>query len=917
MRRVIFTSLVMCALSVSVAQAQAVISGQLKKWHKVTLTFDSGISTSETNAVNPFTDYRLNVTFSNGSKTYLVPGYYAADGNAGNTSATAGSKWRVHFSPDTEGNWSYQVSFRTGTNVAVNTSPAAGTAVAPLDGLSGNFIIQPTDKTGNDHRAKGRLQYVGERYLRFAETGEYYLKAGCNSPENFLAYYEFDGTFDRGNDGPATADGLHHFPGHSGDWNTGDPTWKNGKGKAIIGALNYLAEEEVNALYFITMNITGDGNDTWPYISPDDTDRTRFDVSKLDQWEVVFSHADSLGIMLHFVTQERENQMLLDNGAVGNVRKMYYRELIARFSHHLAITWNMGEENGWDYQNRGTQTTQQRKDMATFFKTNDPYKSFTVIHTYTADIATIYQPLLGYPDYDGTSIQMDVNNVHDYTLNWITGSAASGKKWVVNHDETVGGVDANGSGSNQGIMRELALWPQYMAGGGGVEWYFGNDDLSEESFRSRSGMWDYTRIAKHFFHTYLPFWKMKNNDALTADASDYVFELPGRVYVIYNRFGNSGTYINLPCGTYTVKWYDPTNAGYTLQNGSVTTIQGGGSVSVGNRPYSNNDWVMLITNNFSADFSVINTGCGTQGGQITVTATGGAAPYSYLWSTGEISQTISDLNVGTYRVTVTDNNGCQLVDSAKVAQSSMVSMNLRVFLEGPYDASVGMMRDDLRAAGLIPLSEPFTALGFTHVYPGGGETTTAAVFSVGGPDAIVDWIMVELRNKSNRAQVLATRSGLLQRDGDIVDVNGYLPLVFPGTACDDYYIAIRHRNHLGFMTQNAEPFTSTVGLDLTNTSVQLYGSNAQKTISAKHAMWSGNCNNDKLLKYTGSSNDKDLILTRAGGASAPVSVAAGYYREDVNLDGYVKYMGLNNDRDIILLNVGGVTPAGTRTEQLP
>jgi hypothetical protein len=142
---------------------------------------------------------------------------------------------------------------------------------------------------------------------------------------------------------------------------------------------------------------------------------------------VVFSHADSLGLMLHFVTQERENQTLLDNGAVGNTRKMYYRELIASFSHHLAITWNMGEENGWDYQNRGTQTTQQRKDMATYFKTHDPYKSFVTIHTYTDDVTLIYQPLLGYPDYDGTSIQMEYNNVHDYTLTWINNSASSGK----------------------------------------------------------------------------------------------------------------------------------------------------------------------------------------------------------------------------------------------------------------------------------------------------------------------------------------------------------------------------------------------------------------------------------------------------------------------------------------------------------
>ena len=62
------------------------ISGELKTWHKVTLTFD-GPETSETADPNPFLYYRLNVTFKHqgSSKSYLVPGYYAADGDAANT----------------------------------------------------------------------------------------------------------------------------------------------------------------------------------------------------------------------------------------------------------------------------------------------------------------------------------------------------------------------------------------------------------------------------------------------------------------------------------------------------------------------------------------------------------------------------------------------------------------------------------------------------------------------------------------------------------------------------------------------------------------------------------------------------------------------------------------------------------------
>ncbi len=84
-------------------------TGELKKWHKITLTF-TGPETNETATPNPFTDYRLNVTFVNGPSIYTVPGYFAADGDAANTSASSGDKWRVHFAPDKTGVWNYVVS---------------------------------------------------------------------------------------------------------------------------------------------------------------------------------------------------------------------------------------------------------------------------------------------------------------------------------------------------------------------------------------------------------------------------------------------------------------------------------------------------------------------------------------------------------------------------------------------------------------------------------------------------------------------------------------------------------------------------------------------------------------------------------------------------------------------------------------
>jgi len=74
---------------------------------------------------------------------------------------------------------------------------------------------------------------------------------------------------------------IHHYQPHIRDHRPGDPTWKDGKGKGMIGALNYLASKGMNSVYFIPYNIDGgDGKDVWPWTSP--KQRYRFDCSKLD-----------------------------------------------------------------------------------------------------------------------------------------------------------------------------------------------------------------------------------------------------------------------------------------------------------------------------------------------------------------------------------------------------------------------------------------------------------------------------------------------------------------------------------------------------------------------------------------------------------------------------------------------------------
>lgn len=152
-----------------------------------------------------------------------MPGYFAADGNAAASSSTAGNRWRVHFAPNKTGEWAYRASMVKGFGVAVK-SDAQGSPIAGIDGDTGTFKIAASAKQGVDFRAKGRLAYVGEHYLRFAGNNEYFLKAGADSPETLLAHEDFDGTITR-------KVPLKKYTPHLGDWKPGDPAWKDGKGK--------------------------------------------------------------------------------------------------------------------------------------------------------------------------------------------------------------------------------------------------------------------------------------------------------------------------------------------------------------------------------------------------------------------------------------------------------------------------------------------------------------------------------------------------------------------------------------------------------------------------------------------------------------------------------------------------------------
>jgi hypothetical protein len=251
----------------------------------------------------------------------------------------------------------------------------------------------------------------------------------------------------------------------------------------------------------------------------------------------------------------------------------------------------------------------------------------------------------------------------------------------------------------------------------------------------------------------------------------------------------------------------------------------------------------------------------------------------------------------------------------------VVRVALKALLDGPYNAGTGRMDDALRSLGLVPTTQPYGSAPFGYT---GSETVAPTVLVNTDPDdAVVDWVLVELRDAVTPSLILHRRAALLQRDGDVVDTDGSSPVTF-ATPAAAFHVALRHRNHFGAMTATPLPLSGTpTAIDLTSAATSTWGTNARKPPATAGPMllWSGNARTDSLLRYTGALNDRDGVLLAVGGFIPTAVVNDVYDTEDCNLDGDIKYTGSSNDREPILININwglaGTSATRQRFEQLP
>jgi hypothetical protein len=383
----------------------------------------------------------------------------------------------------------------------------------------------------------------------------------------------------------------------------------------MIGALNYLANQHVNSIYFLTMNIGGDGKDVWPWAGPvnpkgsGDNDNRHFDVAKLGQWETVFGHAQRLGIFLHFVFNEAEeaNKRELDDGELGVERKLYYREMVARFGHHLALEWNLCEEYNLNF-DLGPERV---RAFADYIRSIDPYDHPITVHS-AGDPVKALSFTYGDPRFSLTSVQLNQRPIHEVTEAIRNATRQAGRPLPVSLDEFT--LDRGQRASHIPVddaagHRREKIWPTYFSGGM-IEFIL-DDLLRTDSFKKgqREELWKYLWIARHFMEENLPFWEMEPADELSKGGATIpvgigngksmkfgpqVFAKRGEVYAVYLPTGASTGTLDLSAmrGDGQQRWFNPRTGEFV---GTPTTIAGGAERPLGRPPADpNGDWVVLI-----------------------------------------------------------------------------------------------------------------------------------------------------------------------------------------------------------------------------------------------------------------------------------------------------------------------------------
>ena len=274
------------------------------------------------------------------------------------------------------------------------------------------------------------------------------------------------------------------------------------------------------------------------------------------------------------------------------------------------------------------------------------------------------------------------------------------------------------------------------------------------------------------------------------------------------------------------------------------------------------------------------------GDPVQLTGSGGVF---YLWdpsdglSNPDICCPIANpIVTTTYTLFVADESGACIASdeiTVTVADSPPIIVQTNAILEGAYNTSTGMMNTTLKSEGLLPLNQPYNRPPWN--YNGGESVANQADI----PTNTVDWVLVEIRSAADAEVILSNRAAFLLDDGNIVDIDG----VTNGTnicgleSGTEYYIVVRHRNHLAVMSADPITLPNVTTYDFSIALTQAAGTNQMKVMDdSLYALYAGDFNSDGVITV----GDFNLFASEAGSINQ-------YLDGDGNLDRAVSIADLN------------------------
>lgn len=337
----------------------------------------------------------------------------------------------------------------------------------------------------------------------------------------------------------------------------------------------------------------------------------------------------------------------------------------------------------------------------------------------------------------------------------------------------------------------------------------------------------------------------------------------------------------------------------------------------------NNSWDVTEATAGGSNLSVTATWNGTDELPGFDRTRGGVSQYLSSTSSAGWDLLLSQVSAATgtnpYSVTRTGITSAGVIAVGTRSLMAPLLVSPKVFLQGAYNSTTGVMSESLRTGNLIPSTEPYSGtsvLSAPYITAalrgsGGGETADASVIGSGAAssnNSIVDWVVVQLHRTSDNV-VISQRAALLQRDGDVVDVDGTSPVNMAGNPSGNYFVSVRHRNHIGVRTAQALALSRVAtSYNFTTAQTQAFAgavtNNPMAAVGSAFAMWGGNANGNTNVRYSGPGNDESQLLnTCLNGNKA--SVLSGYLNCDLNLNGQLKYSGPGNDESVLLNTILG------------